>query len=315
MSTLSILLLGDTDRTEFHDARASLDRWAAVHEFAETDAAAAALARAEIVPDVIVVAQAFPGQFSHEAIDGLRRLAPLARILGLMGSWCEGELRSGSPWPATMRAYWHQWPVRCQREFLRLSEGQSGSWALPPTATEEERLLADVVPFPFGRAAQESLPSPFGRAAGGEGCRNRSNRFGAASKPALTPTLSQRERGPIIGRGLVVIRSPSLEMADWLSAACRRRGLATLWQRAPSADRVTGAAAAIFDGSDLAGDEYADLQRLAAALKPAPVVALLAFPRAEHHRRALSAGAAAVLSKPLALEDLFWQIDALAPVG
>ena len=104
-------------------------------------------------------------------------------------------------------------------------------------------------------------------------------------------------------------------MAEWLSAACRRRGLATLWQRAPSADRVTGAAAAIFDASDLADDECADLQRLAAALRPAPVVALLAFPRAEHCRRALSAGAAAVLSKPLAVEDLFWQIDAAAPAS
>ena len=51
-------------------------------------------------PDVIVVAQAFPGQFSHQAIDRLRRLAPLARMVGLMGSWCEGEMRTGSPWPA-----------------------------------------------------------------------------------------------------------------------------------------------------------------------------------------------------------------------
>ena len=82
----------------------------------------------------------------------------------------------------------------------------------------------------------------------------------------------------------MVIRSPSLEMADWLSAACRRHGLATLWQRPPSADRVEGAAAAIFDGSDLADDECNELKRLAAALKPAPVVALLAFPRAEHYR-------------------------------
>ena len=239
MSTLSILLLGDSDRTEFRDARACLDCWAAVHEFAETDAAATALARAEIVPDVIVVAQAFPGQFSHQAIDGLRRLAPLARILGLMGSWCEGELRSGSPWPATMRAYWHQWPARCQREFRRLAEGRCSSWALPPTATEEERLLADVVPSPFGRGAQENLPSPFGRGAGGEGCGNVSERFDASSGPALTLTLSGhrpkfgRERELIIGRGLVLIRSPSWQMADWLSAACRRHGLATLWQCAP----------------------------------------------------------------------------------
>jgi CheY-like chemotaxis protein len=91
--------------------------------------------------------------------------------------------------------------------------------------------------------------------------------------------------------------------------------LATLRQRTPSADRVTGAAAAIFDASNLSQDESADLKQLAAALTPAPVIALLAFPRAEDYRRALSAGAVAVLSKPLAVEDLFWQIDAAAAAG
>jgi CheY-like chemotaxis protein len=261
---LSILLLGDADRTEFHDARVCLDRWGPVCEVAEIDAAAAMLAKGEVAPDVIVVAQSFPGQFSHDAIDRLRRLAPLARILGVMGSWCEGEMRSGLPWPATVRTYWHQWPARCHREFGRLAAGQRCSWALPLTATDEERLLVDTA---------ESWPRR---------------------------------------QGLVVIRSPSFEMADWLSAACRRRGLATLLQRAPSAARVEGAAAGIFDGSDLGEDECAELERLALALRPAPVVVLLAFPRAEHYRLALSSGAAAVLSKPVAVEDLYWQLDAMA---
>ena len=306
MNALSILLLGDIDRAEFHDARVCLDGWAMVHQFAETAAAADALARAEIAPDLIVVAQAFPGQFSHEAVDRLRQLAPLARILGLMGSWCEGELRSGSPWPATMRAYWHQWPVRCQREFRRLAEGRWGSWALPPTATEEERLLADVnCRILTGPHAGSPLKKGTGFEQGSESPAENHGR--EVPVPLFQPSHP--------GRGLVVIRSPSLEMADWLSAACRRLGLATLRQRTPSADRVTGAAAAIFDASDLSEDECSDLKQLAAALKPAPVIALLAFPRAEDYRRALSAGAAAVLSKPLAVEDLFWQIDAVAAAG
>ena len=95
------------------------------------------------LPDAIVVAQSFPGQFSEQAIERLRQLAPVARVLGLMGSWCEGEMRSGTPWPATARTYWHQWPARCARELARLAQGRSCAWALPPTASEEERLLAD----------------------------------------------------------------------------------------------------------------------------------------------------------------------------
>ena len=74
----------------------------------------------EIAVDVIVVAQAYPGQFSGEALDRLARLAPLARVVVLLGSWCEGEVRSGRPWPGAIRVYWHQWPARCAQELGRL---------------------------------------------------------------------------------------------------------------------------------------------------------------------------------------------------
>jgi len=75
---------------------------------------------------------------------------------------------------------------------------------------------------------------------------------------------------------------------------------------------VEEATAAIFDGSDLRGTECDELRHLAAALRPAPVIALLDFPRIEDHHRALCAGAAAVLSKPLSVDDLFWQLDHVA---
>jgi DNA-binding NarL/FixJ family response regulator len=261
MSSPAILLIGDMDRTEFREAQACLARGGTVRGIAEIDVAAAMLAEGSVVPDVIVVAQSFPGQFSHRAIDRLRRLAPLARVVGLMGSWCEGEMRSGLPWPGTARTYWHQWAARCGRKLQRLAQGANCSWALPPTATEEERLLADTA---------EQWPSR---------------------------------------QGLVVIGTRLRETAEWLSAACLSRGLATVWRRASTAARVEGARAAIFDGTDLSPEECGDLRHLAASLHPAPVVALLAFPRVEDRRRALSAGAAAVLSKPLAVDDLFWELD------
>jgi len=261
MAALSILLLGDGNRPEFRNARACLDRWATVATFSDPDSAAAALAEGRETPDVIVVAQAFPGQFSHAAVDRLRRLAPLARILGLMGSWCEGEMRTGSPWPGVVRTYWHQWVARGSRELRRLACGQIGSWALPVTATEEERLLVDT-----------------------------------------TEPRSQQ-------RGLAVLHSRSSETAEWLSAACRSRGLATIWRRETTTDQVRGAAAGIFDGSDLSENECEELHDLVVALHPAPIIVLLAFPRIDQYERALSVGATAVLSKPPAVEDLFWELD------
>jgi len=265
---ISILLLGDLGRTEFRDARACLRRWGDVRETATLDAATRELTEGGFAPGAIVVAQAFPGQFSHQTINVLRRLAPLARILGLMGSWCEGEMRTGVPWPATVRTYWHQWTTRCERELRRLTEGRASSWTLPVTATEEERLLLDAA-----------------------------------------TAWSRRQ-------GLIIIETSSAEMHAWLSAACRSRGFATVWQCASMPARTKGAAAVLFDGDSLgpractSNEREGRLRRLIAEFRPAPVIAMLGFPRIEDHDAATAAGAAAVLSKPLALEDLFWELDA-----
>jgi CheY-like chemotaxis protein len=258
---ISILLVGDSDRSEFREACSALGRLGRVTEFPEAESAAAALTQHEVVADVIVVAQAFPGQFSHRAIDRLRRLAPLARVVGLLGSWCEGEMRTGKPWPGVIRIYWHQWPARCGQELGRMRRGESSDWGLPITAIEEERLLL---------AADSPMPKQ---------------------------------------QGLIAICTGPLEMQDWLSAAFRWRGYSTVWLRPPHPARVEGATAAIFDGSDCRGQELRQLEHLAAMLRPAPIIALLDFPRIEDRNRALAAGASAVVSKPLHLDDLFWQLD------
>jgi hypothetical protein len=290
VAELAILLLGDTDRPEFAQARRTLQRLARVIPAADVDAACDVLARpgpfetgcesrrdspeadGPVAVDAIVVAQAYPGEFSADALDRLTRLAPLARVVGLLGSWCEGEVRSGRPWPGAVRVYWHQWRPRCHQELGRIAQGLLSSWCLPPTATDEERLLA------------------------------------SANRP-----LSRRE-------GLIVIWSPSFDMADWLSQACRRAGYATVQMRnrvAGGLDRRgatvngpdDGVCAALFDALDCRGEELDDLRQLAAALRPAPVIVLMSFPRVDDRDRVLAAGAAAILSKPLTLEELDWQVE------
>ncbi len=263
MRALSILLVGDADRREFRQARDELPALGQVRRAADAETAAGILAEEDAAIDVIVVAQARPGEFSHAQIERLRQAAPLARIVGLLGSWCEGEMRSGRPWPAAVRTYWHQWPARARRQLQRLARGRGSAWALPVTASEEDRLLAD---------ASEPLPA---RA------------------------------------GLIAISSRSPAMADTLAAACRRCGYATAWLRPPHPARVCGAAAVLLDSSEFRDREREELRQLAAATAPAPLVVLLDFPRIEDVERARSAGAAAVLSKPLQWEDLFWHLDQL----
>jgi len=264
MAEISILLVGSTDRAEFREARAVLDGLGRVVVAAEIKSATCALASGVVVPDVIVVAQSYPGQFPPEVVDRLRRLAPLARLLGLLGSWCEGETRTGQPWPAAIRIYWHEWLPRVEPEFALLREGECSTLALPVTAGEEERLLL------------------------------------LADRP-----LTRRE-------GLVAVSTPQLEMYGWLATACARHGYSSVWLQPHRAVRVEGAIAAIFDAGECRGEEIESLADLAVALGPAPIIALLDFPRVEDRSRALAAGARAVLSKPVLIGDLFWQIDRIS---
>jgi CheY-like chemotaxis protein len=264
MSEIAILVLGEIDRPEFLCVRAMLESLGRLCCFTELERALKALETGEIIPDLIVIAQAFPGQFSHQDADRLRRLAPLGRIVRLLGSWCEGETRSGQPLPAAVRVYWHQWNARAGRELHSLIQGQCPSWGLPVTATEEERLLQSI---------------------------------------AQTPRHRQ---------GLIAIHARGSAMEDWLSSACRTCGYSTVQLRPPHYTRIEGATAAVFDASDLRGEELDQLRRLRDALGRTPVIALLDFPRIEDQRRALAAGATAVLSKPLYLDDLFWQLDQMS---
>lgn len=263
MSQISILLVGSTDRSEFRQARAALDGLGHVVAAPDAESALSALADARLEPDVIVVAQSYPGQFSTEAIDRLRRLAPLARVLGLLGSWCEGETRTGQPWPGVIRTYWHQWLPHVDQELAHLRDGTCSTWCLPVTAGEEERFLL------------------------------------LADQP-----VARRE-------GLIAVATPDFDMQGWLQAACAQRGYSTVWLLPHRPARIEGAAAAIFDGNECRGEELEWLGQFAAAVRPAPIVALLDFPRVDDRNRALDAGAGAVLSKPLVIDDLFWQIDRL----
>ena len=300
MAELTVLLLGNADRPELAEARDLLQGLARVIPVADLDAAAAALADEELAVDAVVVAQAYPGQFSWETMDRLSRLAPLARVVSLLGSWCEGEVRSGRPWPGAVRVYWHQWPARCQQELSRLGQGLCGLWSLPATAADEERFLA---------LADQPWP--------------------------------RRE-------GLIAIRSESIEMQDWLARACRRAGYsADVIPAAEGAisrdDGDNGAIvpeeaggeegekgekcekgvkwgmsvprAVLFDAIDCRGEELLELKRVIGVMHPAPVVVLMSFPRVEDRERLLAAGVSAVLSKPLVLEDLFWQIDQVGRQG
>lgn len=129
-----VLVVGNIQSTEFRDSYAWLDSMGA-KSVADVERACEVM-QSGFEPVLIVVAQANPGQFSPAKIETLRRHAPLARIVGLLGSWMEGERRTGRPWHPTSRAYWHQWLPRHAKAW-----NDAGQWSWPITALDEDRVL------------------------------------------------------------------------------------------------------------------------------------------------------------------------------
>ncbi|MCL6505042.1 MAG: hypothetical protein K6T86_20390 [Pirellulales bacterium] len=150
---LHVLAVGYAHRAELASALAAAAECMLEH-VAPPAEAARRLAQAERQPDVIVLVQSRPGEIAQQQVDALRRAAPLARFVGLLGPWCEGELRTGRAWPGVLRVYWHAWPLRWEADRACLAAGRLPSWAQPETATEDDRALS-LAPaaLPAGRVA------------------------------------------------------------------------------------------------------------------------------------------------------------------
>ncbi len=132
-----VLLIGDHRHGEFASAIEWLDEHSLLSVAATPAEAIRAMGYPALLPELVVVAQPRPSQFAEQQLELVHRLAPLARLAVLAGSWCEGEMRTGHPWSGALRLYWHQGEARL-RELL---SDTSPGWSHPRTATEVERLL------------------------------------------------------------------------------------------------------------------------------------------------------------------------------
>lgn len=91
-------------------------------------------------PFAVILAQSRPGQISQSEIEWLYAIAPLARLVGLVGPWCEGELRSGRPWIGVSRVAWRDWRSRLPRELGLNHWATAPEIRLPRIASETDRL-------------------------------------------------------------------------------------------------------------------------------------------------------------------------------
>ncbi len=116
-STTTILTIGDWSQGEFAICVSQI-KGASDWLFAEdSNSACKILAGDQFQPQLILLAQALPGSVQQREIEHLRQHAPLAKIVVVAGSWCEGELRTGVPLTGVLRLYWYEFLTWWQRQL------------------------------------------------------------------------------------------------------------------------------------------------------------------------------------------------------
>lgn len=102
---------------------------------------------------LVVVASSRRGQFPAERVEQLLERFINVPVIGLAGSWCEGETRSGNPVPGLVRIYWHQWLGQLDKFFEQVRLHGCGTWHLPKIATTADRVLhtASHIPQPHSK--------------------------------------------------------------------------------------------------------------------------------------------------------------------
>ena len=129
---MNVLAIGDATRSEFGKVLDSFERLTdlrLVDDVPET-------AGDDI--DLIVFLQSYTKQFSADAVNRLRKLSPLTPMAAVLGEWCRGELRTGSPLIGPFRIYADEWD---EPELLRFRNGNASLWTQPPTLGDDEAIL------------------------------------------------------------------------------------------------------------------------------------------------------------------------------
>jgi hypothetical protein len=146
MRSERVFLIGEITHPEFREAWGWLVERCPGIRAVPIERSARTIRSSGSPPELIVVAVARPGEVSPHVIESLHQAAPLARIVTLLGSWCEGEPCSGRPCPGVVRLYWHEFASRMGQEYVG-DERWTRLWSSPRTATAAERLAHECRPI------------------------------------------------------------------------------------------------------------------------------------------------------------------------
>jgi DNA-binding response OmpR family regulator len=136
MTRPQVLFFGDLNWAEFAGPLGWLNEQADVKCATQNFMALAALRAGAF--DMVVIGERRPGEVGTSFLEEVRQADPLSPIVFLLGSLCEGEARTGTPWPGAIRSYAHRFVVQMGAQFAHLRQSGSTRWTPPFTATEED---------------------------------------------------------------------------------------------------------------------------------------------------------------------------------
>lgn len=271
-----VLTIGPWKQREFTAAIADIPAARDWRSVIDIDDACEFLSHCDRPPELLLFAQPFPGQVRQANIDHLQQLVPLARLVIVAGTWCEGELRTGTPPTGVIRLYWYELSLWWQAASRRRDAGLCPLWSLPLDHPQA------------GRCSPEHLqpaPPPLSAAI----CIDTAD---LAVYETLAAALNANDMACYRNR-VDFASSPTVSIAS-----------AGIWPTA-----------GIWDGGQLDKRELQRLTTFCGQVAgcdqvarcgqaTAPVIALLDFPRVDHIGQARAAGATAVLAKPYVVEEL-----------
>lgn len=132
----TLLIVGDERQADFAPLVGALVATFRARAVSDIPSAVKQLRRGHCVPRTIVLLQAWPGQWTAAEANQIRQAAPLADLAVVLGTWCEGESRTGAPLPGARRLSLRDGSVP---RILRELECDAPGGPIASTATDEDR--------------------------------------------------------------------------------------------------------------------------------------------------------------------------------
>ena len=226
--------------------------------------------------DLVILAESRRGQMDRKTVETLQKSLPTSPMVSLLGSWCEGEQRSGDAIPGVVRVYWHQWEGRYKDFLNALSEDKVANWALPATANESDRIQAAVP-----AESERNLQRPH---------------FLSQTSPGMIGVSTRK-------RESYEMLADAVSTSDWNAFWIEQSSL--------PASRMPEFRVICIEADSVSDEIERRVSQFKKAYPMVPIIAVLNFPRVDDAYNAQSMGIHRVVSKPFQLVDLNHAINSV----